>query len=98
MTRTHSIESFRIPESIPGETSITMAASVEGMSPSASCKEKLKMGDEASVVVGPVWFSSVRKKRRLWLDYNEDAKPEFTSASAGELTVEGKKVFIFLEK
>lgn len=98
MTRTHSIESFVIPKSIPGVTTITMAASVEGMAPSSSCDKVLKRGNNATVVVGPTWFSSRQKQRKLWLDYNKKAKPEFPSTLAGELDVEGKKVFIFLEK
>jgi hypothetical protein len=98
MTKTHSVERFLIPNNIPGETTITMAASVDGMSPSASCEKVLKTGNTAFVVVGPVWFSSVRKQRKLWLDYNENVKTEFQSTLAGELNVEDKKVFIFLEK
>lgn len=97
MTRTHSIESFSIPKTIPGEAIITMAVSVKGMSPSSSCDEILKRGNTATVVVGPVWFSSRYEQRRLWLDYNKNAKTKFPSNLAGELNVEGKKVFIFLE-
>jgi hypothetical protein len=98
MTRTHSIEEFIIPEEIPGIATITMAASVTGMSSSSGCDEILKKGNRASVVVGPTWFSSPQKQRKLWLDYSKKAKPEFASDLAGELNVEGKKVFIFLEK
>lgn len=98
MTRTHSIESFSVPKTIPGVATITMAASVEVMSPSSSCDEILKKGSRATMVVGPTWFSSPQKKRKLWLDYNEKAKTNFPSDLAGELNVEGKKVFIFLEK
>ncbi len=98
MTRTHSIESFVIPKSIPGITTITMAASVEYMAPSSNFDKVLKRDNRATVVVGPTWFSSRQKQRKLWLDYNNQAKPEFPSTLAGELNVEGKKIFIFLEK
>jgi len=97
MTRTHSIERFEIPERIPGVTTITMAASVTGIAPSNNSDEVFKSDNSACVVVGPSWFSSPQKKRKLWLDYDKNAKPEFPSAIAGELNVEGKTVFIFLE-
>ncbi len=98
MTRTHSIESFLIPEKIPGEATITMANSVIGISTSDNYDEIIKMGNTISVVVGPTWFSSPQKQRKLWLDHDKNFKPEFPSIIAGELDIEDKTVFIFLEK
>ena len=94
--RTHDFEYFKIP-AIPGLITITMSDSVTSIEPSLSCKKILNIGDEASFVVGPVWFSSQLKERQIWLDYDEKAKIDFPSKLAGKLNVGGKDVFIFLE-
>lgn len=92
MSRTCGIITVEKPTQIPCVTTIQTNKSVEGMTRTQGENEELVF------VVGPTLFSSPIIERQLAFSEEKRPKLDFKYFTAGEIELEGKKIFLLLEK
>lgn len=93
MSKTWDFLHIKKPDKLPCVVKIQVEESVIGIGPTS----ELEKDGELNFVIGPTFWGSPVKNRKLAFSYKQKPELGFSYIEAGTINLDGKNIFLLLE-